>query len=859
MQRLKKRGRLIAIILILLVLAGAAASIASEAAEYTVTNRGSASDGMTTVGRFSIDGNPVFCCDHIKVTPPTGTKVIMSEGNNADIAKTLYYGYGGPGQWSGFSDTESAIVATSLVLDHYFNNGTGNGNPNYAAFKKFLDSKDTTQSGTSYILYTSSKSSHQRLVAVNPAVKVSVTVTKESADKTFTEGNACYSLKGAEYGIYSGNTLLETMITDEKGRASSNITVSPEAAKDIIVKEIKSSDGYVRDEAIYVKDGSSGKINIISKEPPVRNPAEIALYKYDSETGKKDAIDGGKSYSPQKGASLEGAVFKVDFYGMKKSDIPSDKDFSKFKALRTWYFRTDEEGKVKWESSYLAKGYEQSELYHNPSDKKDPALPLGVIAVREIKAPKGYLLNEEVNVSFITAEGESAEVDVYQAPEVPNNIKRGDLKFNKIAEGSNKRMSGIPFSITALQDDGKNVESGEQHIIVTDENGYASTEDSFNPHSEKMNINDKAWDGKSFDDSKIDFSAGIWFGEQDALKSDRGALPYGRYRIDELPCRNNEGYKLLEGIEIEVSRDSHTIEMGTLTNRNISIKTNVWDSETNEERITFARDSVTLTDRVSYKGLEKGEEYTLKGILMDKMTGNPFLEKSGREVTCEKTFIAKNTDGKIDMQFKFDASSLKGKQIVVFETMMKGAVIVAKHEDIDDLDQTMEFLNPEIRTKAKIAGDEDEYSADGKNITIIDSVHYSGLLKGHTYEIKGVLMDKVTGKPVLIGSREVIAQKKFEAEKSEGEVEIEFSFNPSSYKGKDIVVFEELIWAGSVIADHKDINDENQTVSIETESGNVTETGDIVSSAAFISLIIMTAVCIISVLTILSRKREIKK
>ena len=85
-----------------------------------------------------------------------------------------------------------------------------------------------------------------------------------------------------------------------------------------------------------------------------------------------------------------------------------------------------------------------------------------------------------------------------------------------------------------------------------DENVYASTEDSFNPHSEKMNTNDKAWDGKSLDDSKIDFSAGIWFGEQDALKSDRGALPYGRYRIDELPCRNNEGYKLLEGIELSL-------------------------------------------------------------------------------------------------------------------------------------------------------------------------------------------------------------------------------------------------------------------------------------------------------------------
>lgn len=846
MQRLKDKGRFIAIMLILFVLAGSAMSIRAEAAEYTVTHKGYVSDGTETVGRFYIDGKPVFCCDHLKATPPTGTKVIKSTGNDADIAKALYYGYGGPEQWSGFTDTDSAIVATSLILDHYFNNGKGSPDSNYVAFKKFLDSKSTVKSGTSYILYTSSKSSHQRLVAVPPAITVSVTVNKESADKAFTDGNACYSLKGAQYGVYSGGTLLETMITDESGRASAKITLSHDAAKNIVIKELKSSAGYVRDETVYTKDGTSGNITVVSKEPPVRNPAEMVLYKYDRELGKEDGQQAEKSYLPQKGGSLEGAVFKVDFYGIKKADIPADKDYSKLKALRTWYFKTDEGGRIKWDKAYLAEGYEQSELYKNPSDKNTQALPLGVVTIREVKAPKGYLLNEELYVCPVSSDGASAEINVYQEPEVPDDIKRGDIKFNKTDEGSDNRMAGIPFRITALQENGMTAADGESHVIVTDSNGFASTENAFNLHSDRTNINDEAWNGKFFDVSKADSTAGIWFGSKDALKTEKGALPYGRYRIDELPCENNEGYTLLEGIEIEVSRDSYTIEMGTLTNKKISIKTSVWDKDTNEERVTFARDNITLTDRVVYKGLEKGREYTLKGILMDKETGKALLE-DGREITCEKTFTAEKPDGKIDMDFTFDASALKGKEIVVFETLMNGSVVVAKHEDINDLDQTMKFLNPAIKTTA---------AAVGKD-KIIDSVNYSGLLKGRTYEIRGVLMDKATGEPVLSDGKEVTAQKKFEAEKSEGNVDVEFALELASYEGKDIVVFEELLWSGSVIAEHKDINDENQTVSI-LHSG-VPETGDTLPHAVLISFTVLTAVCLIIVLLIVNRRKAVKK
>ena len=164
MQRLTERvsSALLAVLLAAVSIAASfSAALTVEAAEYTVENSGYAYEGSTRVGRFSVNGKAAFCCDHEKFTPPAGTKASASVGKSADVAKVLYYGYGGPEQWSGFADSSSALVATSLALDHYFNNGNGDGSASYSAFMDFLSTKDATMSGTSYIIYKTGRASYR--------------------------------------------------------------------------------------------------------------------------------------------------------------------------------------------------------------------------------------------------------------------------------------------------------------------------------------------------------------------------------------------------------------------------------------------------------------------------------------------------------------------------------------------------------------------------------------------------------------------------------------------------------------------------------------------------------------------------
>ena len=837
-----KRGRFALLLSLVMLMAGIFMTTEAAAAQHTVSYSGQASDGTNTAGRFTVGGNLAFCCDHAKITPQSGTRMTMSYEEDADIAKALYYGYGGPEMWSGFKDDEEAIVGTSLALDHWFNGGNGYGSSVFDRYMKFLDTKDSSRSGTSYILYTSTESSLQRLVAANPPVTIEVTVNKKSADTDLTEDNGCYSLKGARYGVYSGGELLTAITTNEAGKASGEITVSADEAKEIVIKELRASEGYGRDDNTYKRDGTSGKITVTSKEPPAANPVDILLYKYDEETGKDED---GEGYTPQKGASLAGAVFRVDLYDIAKGQMPKDGDMSGQDPLDTWYFMTDAKGRIEWDESYLAEGYDQSEIYRDPAGGGGAVLPLGTVTIREVKAPEGYMPNDEVFVCHMEADGEKTVVKTYQVHHVPDEIKRGDLELVKISGDTSGRMAGIPFMITSLEENGKETDEGESHIVVTDDNGYFSTAGSFNSRSRDVNGNDDAWDGKKADGSRLKAERGVWFGEKSAVNDEDGALPYGRYRIDELPCDGNKGHELIKGIEIYVTRDGHVIEIGTLTNEKIKLETQLWDSEINEERETLPRDGMVLTDRVSYEGLEKGAEYTIKGVLMDKETGKP-LVINGSEVESEKTFTAASADGKVDIEFRLDASSLGGKSIVAFERLIRDGVVIAKHEDMDDLDQTLEFLKPELKTTAKDGSTGSKHPVNSGTVTVIDEVDYSGLLRGYEYELTGVLMDKETGEPFLADGKRVTAVKKFEANRSSGSVDMVFTFDAVEQGERQLVVFETLRWDGDVIAEHHDIDDENQTVYLKSGKDVVPGTGDDTPAALLPALMIMTASCAVA-------------
>ena len=222
-------------------------------------------------------------------------------------------------------------------------------------------------------------------------------------------------------------------------------------------------------------------------------------------------------------------------------------------------------------------------------------------------------------------------------------------------------------------------------------------------------------------------------------------------------------------------------------------------------------EKTTITDKVDYSNLTVGEKYKVSGVLMNQETGEKLLDKNGNAITSEKEFTAESKDGSIDIEFTFDSSLLAGKTTVVFEDLYNENVRVAFHTDIKDEGQTVHF--PELHTTATDAATKTHTAAPDVKTTITDKVDYKNLVAGNSYEIKGVLMDKTTGKALLDkDKREITATKKFTAEKPDGTVELAFTFDSSLLTGKSVVVFEDLYNENIKVAFHTDIKDEGQTV-----------------------------------------------
>ena len=147
----------------------------------------------------------------------------------------------------------------------------------------------------------------------------------------------------------------------------------------------------------------------------------------------------------------------------------------------------------------------------------------------------------------------------------------------------------------------------------------------------------------------------------------------------------------------------------------------------------------------------------------------------GKEIVVEKKFTADNTSGSVDIQFTFDGTTLKGKEVVVFEDCFYKDKLIAVHADITDEDQTIWL--PEIGTTAK---DSDTQMGVGKGdelATIIDTVSFKSLRPGLEYRVIGTLMDKDTGKAVQIDGKEVTAEALFTPDKSNGSIKVAFDSN----------------------------------------------------------------------------------
>ena len=643
-----------------------------------------------------------------------------------------------------------------------------------------------------------------------------LTLHKDSSNKTLTDANDCYSLAGAEYGVYTDSNCsnkVATLTTNVSGNAN---TVSLNPGR-YYVKETKAPKGYFTDSQVYTADVSganreSSPVKLSVSDNPANDPMSMLLGKFD---GQKTYNGAGNL--PQGSATLAGAEFTVDYYATLDYKSYDDLKNADVKPMRSWTFSTDSNGFCSFDIAHFVSG----DAFWYRLDGT-PALPRGTVVIRETKAPMGYVKSDEVSFQKIQENNSVEGVITYNVPEVAEQVYRSDIEFTKKADNGSEHLAGVPFKVTSLT-------TGESHIAVTDENGYFSSASSWNAHDSNTNANDWALTASdTIDSTKLDANAGFWFGNNsvldgngttstsDAVKADNklGALPFDTYSIEELRCSANEGYALIN-TTVTVTRDAKTIDLGTFDDPEPEIHTTAYDASDSDHYVGVG--TVKISDKVEYSHLVAGKTYTVIGELHDAATGDA-VTVNGQAITAEKTFTADDSAGSVTLDYAFDSYDLKGKTLVVYETLTdaKGAKL-AEHRDKSDVSQQVTVLTPKLSTSA--VGDADNsksVTAEG-DVTVTDYVRYTGLTDGQTYTLTGTLMDKSTKKAFVdADGNPVTATAEFTAEAESGTATVTFTFNASSIKtGTKLIAFETLSTNGIEIADHKDINDIDQTVTVK--------------------------------------------
>ena len=430
---------------------------------------GSILNGIWTLS----NGHHAFCSEGLNASPHPGDAAPPQIKDNANLRKGLYYGYGGPAdQLTGTYGRNVAIILTNELVSnancgtcvskaavggYHWNNGVS------AIYNNIMALPDPIQYGyVAYSLDIPGQEANWQGVIANKQDLVygdysvgSVKVQKKSANTATTNGNASYSLQGAEFGVYSNaecTNSVGTLTTDASGNSG---TLSLNAGT-YYVKETKAPAGFTLDQTVHTVTVSAGQTATVtvSDIPQSEQPEEI-LNKVDKESGTS---------TPQGDATLTGAEFTIKYYDGQYTADPATQGA---RPKRTWTLRTDEEGTVSLDDAHKVSG---DDFYL--SSGGIPVLPVGTITIQETKAPTGYLLDNTVHVRQIKTkdQGLSEDINNYVAVTAQDQVMKSKIQVTKkdVESGKVVKKSGFVFEV--YFHDGTLVDT-----ITTNEQGIATS------------------------------------------------------------------------------------------------------------------------------------------------------------------------------------------------------------------------------------------------------------------------------------------------------------------------------------------------------------------------------------------------
>lgn len=692
------------------------------------------------------EGQVAYCMNPLLKTPGAGwyTGSLISDGSSR---KAFYYAYGGPGYsqfvnrygwiWNGVRDLEYAYSHVILSYTYAKYALRNNSQANYAFYglpnstKNWLINKANQMQAmggipSGYAVYYFNTSYNHQPMAFQINNVATLSLRKSSSNTDITNGNRCYSLANAKYGVYSNaacTSQVSTFTTNANG-TSNSINLEPGT---YYVKEISAPEGYYIDNTVKTVSLSSGENKVVSfTDKPMDDPAAIVIQKKDKYTG--NTIKGKKT--------LAGAQFTIKYY-----DGFYDRNSLPARATRTWVIETKERTKSNGSKVYQAGLSDTYKVGGDNFYKVDGAItiPRGTITIQETKAPDGYRNdlnmtdtkgNSTVNgvyLAQVTKPGDLSTLMGGQTFEGSDSPVRADIKLTKINGTNNNIMANIPFKIT-------NLETKESHTIYTGSNG----------------VYDSSLIKKSLNTNTDKAGAGVWFGDTSILNDDEGSFEYGSYSIEELECKENNGKILYKGTFKIDNNTGATLDLGKIINNSIEVKTYAADNTSGNNNTAFIQQGgifnyttgqltygKAITDEVNVKGISSG--YAVAN-LVDIETGEYIKNKDGSLVQSEAKIEPYNDGtytGQAHQNLIYDnPESMLGKNIVVFEKIYALNAdgtpnynkLLVEHTDMNDDLQTVKFQKISTELTVSDTGLH-EVNTTSKDVTLQDQITYENFSK----------------------------------------------------------------------------------------------------------------------------------